>query len=285
MIELINFKRVKPDTSTREAMYRMTFECNRKGVDRLLEFAKLGQAIKTQEYMSSTIDAGLDCIVCDHAETHAVYDPNVTTILSQVIIMTNNKPLFLFIGKSASGKTTIANLLEERNDMKQVQSYTTRPPRFEGEVGHRFITDDECNELEDIVASTLYNGYWYCATLDQINEADIYVIDITGAKELLRNQDKIERDIHIIYFDVSVYERIKRMQKRCGTDAQIISRLLYDESFDWYDNISSIGIEMFNSKWWEYSNVHSICADEETEIVYKDTLSVINNIIERNNNR
>lgn len=191
---------------------------------------------------------------------------------------TNNKPLFLFIGKSASGKTTIANMLEEREGMKQVQSYTTRPPRFEGEVGHRFITDDECNNLEDIVASTLYNGYWYCATLDQINEADIYVIDITGAKELLRNRDKIERDIHIIYFDVSVYERIKRMQKRCSTDAQIISRLLYDESFDWYDNLDNIGVEMFNSRWWLYGNVHPIGADKKTEIVYMNTLSVIDDV-------
>lgn len=82
MLELINFKRVKPDTSTREAVYRMTFECNRKGVEKLLEFAKLGQAIKAQEYMSSTTDAGLDCIVCDHNKTRTTYDPNVTTILS-----------------------------------------------------------------------------------------------------------------------------------------------------------------------------------------------------------
>lgn len=197
----------------------------------------------------------------------------------------NNKPLFLFIGKSASGKTTIANMLEEREGMKQVQSYTTRPPRFEGEVGHKFITDDECNNLEDVVASTLYNGYWYCATLDQINDADIYVIDITGAKELLRNHHKIKRDIHIIYFDVNVYERIKRMQKRCSTDAQIISRLLYDESFDWEDKLSNIGIEIFNSKWWEYGNVHSIFADKDIETVYKDTLSMIDEVIEYNNNK
>lgn len=195
--------------------------------------------------------------------------------------MTNNKPLFLFIGKSASGKTTIANMLEERKGMKQVQSYTTRPKRFKEETGHRFIEDEKCYELKDIVASTLYNGYWYCATLDQINEADIYVIDITGAKELLHNQDKIKRDIHIIYFDASVYERIKRMQNRCSTDAQIISRLLYDESFDWYVEISDIETKHFDFDWWQDSNAHPICADKDVETVYEHTLSLIEDIIKR----
>ena len=193
--------------------------------------------------------------------------------------MTNNKPLFLFIGKSASGKTTIANLLEEREGMKQVQSYTTRPPRFKGETGHRFIVDEECYELKDIVASTLYNGYWYCATLEQINEADIYVIDVTGAKELLYNHEMINRDIHIIYFDASVYERINRMVNRSSTDAQIVSRLLCDESFDWYKSLSEFGEEIFNNKWWSHTNVCVVNASENTEDVYKETRDLINDIV------
>ena len=53
------------------------------------------------------------------------------------------KPLFLFVGRSSSGKTTIANILEERYGYKQVQSYTTRPPRYEGEVGHIFVNENE----------------------------------------------------------------------------------------------------------------------------------------------
>lgn len=192
--------------------------------------------------------------------------------------MNNNKPLFLFIGKSASGKTTIANMLEEREDMKQVQSYTTRPPRFEGEVGHRFITDDECYELKDIVASTLYNGYWYCATLDQLNESDIYVIDVVGASELLRNYEKIKRDIHIIYFDVSVYFRIQRMQERCSTDTQIVSRLLNDEREDWFDKVCDFGKEIFNNAWWEMSYVHNVDANGDIESVYKDIYYLIDEI-------
>lgn len=195
--------------------------------------------------------------------------------------MTNNKPLFLFIGKSASGKTTIANMLEKREGMKQVQSYTTRPPRFEGETGHMFITDEECNELEDIVASTLYNGYWYCATLEQIDEADIYVIDVTGARELLYNHEMINRDIHIIYFDAGVHERINRMINRGSTDAQIVSRLLHDESFDWYDKLSEFGAEIFNNKWWEYTNLCVLNANGSEDDVYKEVYYLIDEIIHK----
>lgn len=196
--------------------------------------------------------------------------------------MTNNKPLFLFIGKSASGKTTIANMLEKREGMKQVQSYTTRPPRFEGETGHKFITDEECNELEDIIASTLYNGYWYCATLEQINEADIYVIDVTGARELLHNSNKINRNINIIYFDVSVYERIKRMRERGGTDTQILSRLMNDERNDWYDEVCDFGKEIFNDTWWEINHVYNIDANDDIESVYKDIYYLMDDISHKN---
>lgn len=198
--------------------------------------------------------------------------------------MSNNKPLFLFIGKSASGKTTIANMLEERKGMKQVQSYTTRPKRFEGEVGHRFIEDEESYELKDIVASTLYNGYWYCATLEQVDEADIYVIDVAGAKELLYNHEMINRDIHIVYFDASVYERINRMINRSSTDTQIVSRLLCDESFDWYDKLSDFGVEIFNNKWWSHTNLCVIDASESIEDVYKETCELIDDITYKHRN-
>lgn len=270
MLELIGLKRTKRDTSVDTAMYQVTFECDRKGMGELLELMKTEQASEAYEYI----------ITADQNSIAVKYDESTTTTFSQVITMTNtnNKPLFLFIGKSASGKTTIANLLEEREGMKQVQSYTTRPPRFKGETGHRFIEDEKCYELKDIVASTLYNGYWYCATLEQINEADIYVIDVTGAKELLYNHEKINRNIHIIYFDVNVYERINRMVNRGGTDTQIVSRLLSDESFDWYKNLSELGMEIFDNKWWEYTNLCAINANGSTDDVYKEVFNLIDEI-------
>ena len=110
-----------------------------------------------------------------------------------------NKPLYLFVGRSASGKTTIANILEEKHGYKQVQSYTTRPPRYNGEVGHVFISENEFDNLGELAAYTEYNGYRYCTTVEQLQECDVYVIDVLGVETLLKKN--INRPIVIIYFN------------------------------------------------------------------------------------
>lgn len=148
-----------------------------------------------------------------------------------------NKPLLLFVGPSGSGKTTIANVLEEQHGYKQVQSYTTRPPRYEGESGHIFVSTDEFNNLGELAAYTVYNGNKYGTTVKQLDECDIYVIDIAGVKTLLKNYTA-DRPICVVYFDTSVYTRINRMLGRHDHDAAIISRLLEDEKYDWLQELN-----------------------------------------------
>lgn len=145
-----------------------------------------------------------------------------------------NNPLYLFVGKSASGKTTIADILEKQHGNKQVSSYTTRSPRYDGEIGHVFITEDEFNELGELVAYTEYNGFRYGTTADQLDKCDIYVVDVPGVETLLAKY-KTNRQIVIIYFDTTVYTRITRMKNRGDSDLAIISRLLQDEKDDWFN--------------------------------------------------
>ena len=64
------------------------------------------------------------------------------------------KPLYLFVGPSGSGKTTIVDKLECENRYKSIQSYTTRPQRHQNEYGHIFISDEEFDQLTNIVAYT-----------------------------------------------------------------------------------------------------------------------------------
>lgn len=157
-----------------------------------------------------------------------------------------NKPLFLFVGRSASGKTTIADMLSEQNGHKQVYSYTTRNPRYDGEIGHLFVTEDEFNELEDIVAYTFYNNKHYGTTSKQLDECSIYVVDVPGVETLLQKY-KTNRPIAIIYFDTTVYTRINRMINRGDSDMSIISRLLQDEKDDWYKQLDHLV--------WHYDNI------------------------------
>lgn len=149
-----------------------------------------------------------------------------------------NKPLYLFVGRSASGKTTVADLLESKYGLKQVQSFTTRPQRYEDEIGHTFVSKEEFDNLGELAAYTFYNGYEYGTTFDQLNECDIYVIDPTGLETLLEKYH--DRKIVIFYFDTSVYTRINRMLDRGDSDMQIISRLLQDEKMNWQTHLYDI---------------------------------------------
>lgn len=151
-----------------------------------------------------------------------------------------NDPLFLFCGRSASGKTTVADNLVNRHGYRQVESYTTRKPRFDGEIGHIFVLDKDFDNLGELAAYTEYNGFRYGTTWEQLNECDIYVIDVPGIQTLLEKSENYNRPIAIIYFDSTVHTRINRMLDRGDSDISIISRLLQDEKDDWYKQLNSL---------------------------------------------
>ena len=180
-----------------------------------------------------------------------------------------NNPLFLFVGKSASGKTTLANFLEEKYECKQVQSYTTRLPRYDGETGHIFVSKEEFDNLGELAAYTMYNGNEYGTTFKQLKECDIYVIDVPGVETLL--QKEIGRPVIIIYFNATTYTRISRMLERGDNDTQIIARLLQDEKDDWLGQLNKLV--------WKNSNVlgKNVCicevnANQQQNKVLNDVL-------------
>ena len=94
----------------------------------------------------------------------------------------SKKPIILLVGPSGSGKSTISRELHEKYGLKELQSYTTRKPRFPHEPGHTFVTDEEFDTLKDQVAFTDFNGHRYCATAQQVNDNDIYVVDLEGCR-------------------------------------------------------------------------------------------------------
>jgi guanylate kinase len=160
--------------------------------------------------------------------------------ITEIEVIQMDNPLFLFVGQSASGKTTVANMLSKKYGLKQVESYTTRKPRFDGETGHIFISEDEFNNLGELAAYTYYNNNHYGTTLEQLNECDIYVVDVPGVETLLKKLKNDDRQICIFYFDTSVYNRILRMLDRHDSDIMIISRLLEDEKFDWFKKLDEL---------------------------------------------
>ena len=130
------------------------------------------------------------------------------------------------MGKSGSGKTTIAEYLENKYNLKSVKSYTTRPMRSKNEKGHIFISNQEFDNLKEIVAYTRFNSYRYCSTAEQIESNDLYIIDVDGIKTLKKNY-KGNKKIKIIYINCNGFERYQRMKRRARINKQYFWQSVY----------------------------------------------------------
>ncbi len=121
--------------------------------------------------------------------------------------------IVLLVGRSGSGKTALANYLHDQYGWNAVASYTTRQPRYESETGHTFVNDREFDQLQNIVAYTEFDGHRYCATADQIDQCDLYVVDVEGVKTLQERYCGSSR-IMAVFVDASSGVCMRRMLDR-----------------------------------------------------------------------
>lgn len=138
-------------------------------------------------------------------------------------------PLIVLIGKSGTGKTSAALNLESQYHLKQTESYTTRPQRMENEKGHSFITEEEFDKIpkEEIMAYFEYRGYRYCATREQLNESDLYIVHPEGYETLKERYH--DRPMLSIELTTSDEIREARMRNRGSSEEEIKDRLKQDE--------------------------------------------------------
>ena len=148
--------------------------------------------------------------------------------------------LVLLVGKSGSGKTTLEKELVNNFGFKSVKSYTTRPKRVANEENHQFVTKEEFDAIENKVAYTCFNGYEYCATKEQLDNATIYVIDPDGIEYLRQNYS---RNFFVVYIDTDSKVCENRMHKR-GDDYNVVkSRVFNDEiEFENFTNVADVVI-------------------------------------------
>ena len=93
--------------------------------------------------------------------------------------------LLCIMGKTACGKDSLVNKLCERTALKSITSYTTRPRRENEGNTHIFVSEDDYQQMyrEGIVAAfTQIGAYKYWTTIDQLEKADLYIIDYEGVK-------------------------------------------------------------------------------------------------------
>ena len=166
------------------------------------------------------------------------------------------KPLMCLIGASGSGKSTIVNELERRYGLKAIPSYTTRQPRTPDEKGHTFITEDEFDNLDNIIAYAETDSCRYAVTTDMLEDEQysLYVVDLTGLKYLYENYHG-DRTLVSAYIDVDVYERFNRMIDRKDDRTPLVkvkaalNRIEHDAiEFNKAEIAKNVGFIVYNPK-------------------------------------
>ncbi len=155
--------------------------------------------------------------------------------------------LYCIIGPSGSGKSTV---VEELNKMgfKSPDSYTTRPKRFPEEGGHTYITQEEYDNLLNIVAYTHFNGYNYCVTKEMLDGCDFYIVDPDGIETLKKNG---YTDFKVIGLELEPCDCAVRMLSRGDKPDDVRGRL----ENDWYifrdfDKLCDIKIDATKDVKW-----------------------------------
>ena len=138
------------------------------------------------------------------------------------------KNIYLIVGPSGSGKSSISEVVAKDLGLKLVSSYTDRPRRSENETGHIFLSKEEFDRLKGFCAYTEFNGHRYGVTEDIIEKSDIYIIDPSGVEFFIREY-KGDKKLVVIGLTVDKAECKKRMLARGDSEHAVESRLLNDE--------------------------------------------------------
>lgn len=175
------------------------------------------------------------------------------------------------MGRTCSGKTTLAKTVAETLHMKVLRSYTTRPMR-EGENEHTsdhiFISDDEVKLFQGkIVAYTEINGYKYFVTKDMVMNSDIYIVDPKGYKMLEDTVKRKNMKIKLIpiYIDVDVADQERRYRARGNTRNEFLERYKSEaEQFDKFEEeIDDFDCEVYTYRIKNVVFHHSVKMIEE----------------------
>ena len=155
--------------------------------------------------------------------------------------MKNNK-LFVLVGKSCSGKTTILNEVLSKLEIPVLMSYTTRPPR-NGEIDgkeYKFVdmhTFDNDYKNEDILEYDVFRidsikqtWIYYSKKSDLLlpNTSQITILSPTGLAQLMSNKE-LKNNIVSIYIDSPDKLRQKRYLTRAISPDNMNDRFSRDE--------------------------------------------------------
>jgi guanylate kinase len=170
--------------------------------------------------------------------------------------------IYCILGKSASGKSTIERLLEEKG-LKRLISVTTRPMRENEKNGidYFYITEQEFENLKNndkLLEHTEYRNWHYGLSIEQIdmndNEDYLAVIEPHGYRQI---KEKLGEKVVGIYITVQDKERlIRALNREVFPDVdEIIRRFISDKEL--FKDIGE-NVDCIFDNWYSYEVVNSI---------------------------
>lgn len=137
--------------------------------------------------------------------------------------------VILIVGKTCSGKDTVARRIEEKYGFHRIISYTTRPMRLDDVQGvsHHFLTQAEREKFDDsdIFSPTFIDGWEYFILKSQLTDGDcVYIVDPKGVDDV----QALGVPFHVIYVDCPENLILERAHAR-GTQRDVAESRLWSE--------------------------------------------------------
>jgi len=154
-----------------------------------------------------------------------------------------SKKIFIFVGASASGKTTTENMLIDAGYVDRVVSYTSRAirPDIEAEgVDYYFRSVKECLGQKNVLEIHITPEWVYSVSEEELlshesNKDLIYsCINIKPAEDMFKYIKDNNLDIEpiIVFFDINTEQRIKLLKGRGESDSDIALRLSREDTIE-----------------------------------------------------
>jgi guanylate kinase len=130
--------------------------------------------------------------------------------------------MIVLVGESASGKSTIQNVLVSRYGYKKYPSYTTRPQR-EGEINGKdyyFVSDEQFvkkDEHAGFIETAQYYKWYYGTPIEAFQEDAVLVLTPKGFRQVKKLVDEIQDNLvslHSFYICVPRRDRLIKMLSR-----------------------------------------------------------------------
>ena len=178
-----------------------------------------------------------------------------------------NYKILAIIGQAGSGKDTLMKkVLAINNNLHEIVSFTTRPPR-EGEVdgvNYHFIDGEEFGAKVvngEMLEASCFNDWFYGTSIDSLDKdkINICVLNPAGIESMLEYKDKI----NLIVFYVRATEKnrlIRQLNRETDPDIDEIIRRLKADRID-FEELEFDHFELDNNTQKDLDlNIQKVCA-------------------------